>query len=148
MMVLTKTAAVSTFNSEYDGPLAMDGHWGNLLPMMASVNSAKDLKRKRIGHNVKSVQSGFIPRSSNRQRKYSFSLSSSEFFSYVCDICVSKKSVFDVITEMSLRFTELTIVINRINKNYGNCVRTKTTEQDANRKEHIKKTSLYSLAEV
>ena len=91
MMVLSRSAAVSTFNSGYDRPLATDGWVMQHAVDLDSVSFANDLKKQRTGYIVK-VQPGFIPSASKYQKKYSLSFLRLENFC-ICDSCISKKSV-------------------------------------------------------
>ena len=101
MMVLTRSAAVSTFNSEYDGPLQRMDNWGNMLWIIDSINSAKDLKKQQTGYDEKSVPTSSIPSASKYEKNISFSYFRLKTFLTSVIPVVAKKSIFDKMKESS-----------------------------------------------
>ena len=71
---LSQKMKVSTFNSGYDGPVAMGGSKGQTAVDHGLFQLChRSEKEQRSGCNVEIVQSGFIPSASKYQRMYSIS---------------------------------------------------------------------------
>ena len=64
MMVLKRSATVSSFNSGYDRPLATDGSPEQHAADHGLRKLCQGSQKQHTGYNMKSVQSSFLPNAS------------------------------------------------------------------------------------
>ena len=110
------------------------GHWGNMLWVMDSVNSGKDLAKLQAGYKMKNVQSGFLPSASKFRKKYSFSYFHPKIFLlFLWFLYWRQISFWQNEQNVSDRTQK------RNTKKCWKCLWTETTKEDVIRNQHIKK---------